>query len=99
MKRAAHHQSKIRPESREPEYQALRISGLSKSAAAERLGLSERMAERYEELRRGELHHSATTALGPMNHDAHVDALINSDPKRLEKGWRGFEWHGQGVAA
>ena len=88
MKRAAHHQSKIRPESREPEYQALRTSGLSRSAAAERLGLSDRMAERYEELRRGELHHSATTALGPMAHDAHVEAVLSAPPR---DGWRGFE--------
>jgi hypothetical protein len=88
MKRAAHHQSKIRPENREPAYQALRDGGMSRQAASERLGLSHGMAERYEDLRRAGFQHSATTALGPMNHDAHVEAVLAAPPR---DGWRGFE--------
>lgn len=79
--RAPRHQRHVRPENREPEYQALRTSGLSRAAASERLGLSDRMAERYEELRRGELQHSATTALGQMAHDTHVAAVHRERPE------------------
>lgn len=86
--RAPRHQRNVRPQNREPAYQALRDGGMSRKAAAEKLGLSNGMAERYEALRRAVFENSATSALGQMAHDAHVEAVLAA-PSR--DGWRGFE--------